>query len=70
MGDLIYSPRQSTLLWEAPVLVCQRCLGSKTVYHARSRSKVEVIGGKRIPCPECAGIGFVGARRPAKRLSR
>ena len=62
MGDLIQSPGQSTLPWEAPVLACQRCMGSKTVYRARLRSKVAVIGGKRIPCPECAGIGFVGLR--------
>ncbi len=66
MGDLIHSLGQSTLLLEVPVLVCRRCKGGKTVYHARNRSNIDVIGGKRMPCPERAGTGVVGGVRPQK----
>ena len=37
----------------------RRSKGSKLVYDARNRCNVDVIGGKRMPCPECAGTGFV-----------
>ena len=66
MGNLIHSLGQSTLLLEVPILVCRRCKGGKTVYHSRNRSNIDVIGGKRIPCPECPGTGVGGGVRPKK----
>ena len=36
----------------------------------RNRSNVDFIGGKRIPWPECGGIGFVGKVRPKKARYR
>ena len=59
MGDLIHDRRQQPLPWTSHKAVCGRCKGSKTVYYASMRSGVEVIGGRRIPCPECGGKGTV-----------
>jgi len=36
-------------------IVCRRCKGSGAVYYARIPA--EVVGGKRISCPECNGTG-------------
>jgi DnaJ-class molecular chaperone len=36
-------------------ITCRRCKGSGTVYYARMPA--EVVGGKRIICPECNGVG-------------
>jgi len=38
-------------LWPRPNTHCRRCGGSRTIYYVRSRP--EVVGGKRVPCPEC-----------------
>ena len=35
----------------AQQISCRRCKGVGTVYYARMRA--EIIGGKRITCPEC-----------------
>ena len=59
MGDLIHDRRQKPLPWASHKTVCRRCKGSKTVYYASMRSGVEVIGGRRVPCPECSGKGIV-----------
>jgi|ERR1700722_20224476 hypothetical protein len=39
----------------AQQITCQRCKGTGTVYYVRTAA--EVIGGKRIGCPECKGFG-------------
>jgi late competence protein required for DNA uptake (superfamily II DNA/RNA helicase) len=36
-------------------ITCRRCKGAGTVYYARIPA--EIIGGKRIICPECNGTG-------------
>jgi hypothetical protein len=36
-------------------IACRRCKGSGAVYYARVPA--EVVGGKRIGCPECNGTG-------------
>jgi hypothetical protein len=36
-------------------IACRRCKGSGAVYYARIPA--EIIGGKRIQCPECGGVG-------------
>ena len=59
MPDLIHDRRQKPLPWASHKTVCRRCKGSKTVYYASTSSGVEVIGGRRVPCPECSGKGIV-----------
>ena len=36
-------------------ITCRRCRGVGEVYYARIRA--DVVGGKRIRCPECGGVG-------------
>ncbi|HEY3848478.1 MAG TPA: hypothetical protein VGL95_15330 [Acetobacteraceae bacterium] len=59
MGDLIHDRKQKPLPWPSHKTVCRRCHGSKTVYHAAMRSGVEVVGGRRVPCPDCCGNGTI-----------
>jgi hypothetical protein len=49
-------------LWPRPNTHCVRCGGSRTVYYVRSRP--EVVGGKRIPCPECVSEADGNATLP------
>jgi DnaJ-class molecular chaperone len=39
-------------------LTCRRCDGAGDVYYIRTPAPV--IGGRRITCPECNGLGHVG----------
>lgn len=41
-----------------PTVPCKRCDGAGDVYYLPGRASV--IGGKRIPCPDCGGTGWVG----------
>jgi len=51
---------QTTLLWPGGDEQCPKCGGKGHVYYSRASSPgVEVIGGKRIACPVCAGTGSV-----------
>jgi DnaJ-class molecular chaperone len=59
MGNLIHDRKQKSLPWESSKTVCRRCKGSKTVYYAALRGGVEVVGGRRVPCPDCGGKGTV-----------
>jgi hypothetical protein len=59
MGDLIHDRRRKPLPWQSRKTVCRRCKGSKTVNYVSMRSGVEVIGGRRMPCPDCGGKGTV-----------
>jgi hypothetical protein len=52
-------PHQIDLPWPVAEVICPRCRGTKQVYHRATRPHVEVIGGKRIPCPICAASGKV-----------
>ena len=36
-------------------ITCRRCRGAGEVYYARLPA--DVVGGKRIGCPECGGAG-------------
>jgi hypothetical protein len=58
-GQFNPRPEAETLPWESHKTVCRRCKGSKTVYYASMRGGVEVIGGRRVPCPDCGGKGTV-----------
>jgi DnaJ-class molecular chaperone len=38
--------------------ICQKCHGAGHVYYLHARHPgIEITGGKRIVCPECAGTG-------------
>jgi DnaJ-class molecular chaperone len=54
------SVRQASLAWPGTEETCPKCHGQRHVYylHAR-RPSVEVVGGKRVTCPVCAGTGSV-----------
>jgi hypothetical protein len=41
----------------AQKILCRRCSGAGEVYYARTGA--EVVGGKRIKCPECDGHGEI-----------
>ena len=41
----------------AQKIICRRCGGTGEVYYARTGA--EVVGGKRIECPECDGCGEI-----------
>jgi hypothetical protein len=41
----------------AQKIICRRCGGAGQVYYARTGA--EVVGGKRIECPECEGRGEI-----------
>jgi DnaJ-class molecular chaperone len=58
MGDLIHDTGQTVLPLAATDAICKRCKGQGTTYRTRVRG-VEVIGGKRILCPECGGVGVI-----------
>jgi DnaJ-class molecular chaperone len=36
-------------------ITCRRCRGVGQIYYVRIPA--DVVGGKRIKCPECAGLG-------------
>ena len=67
MGNLIHDRKQKPLPWESHKAVCRRCKGSKTVYYASMRGGADVIGGRRVPCPDCGGKGMI--REPDQPLS-
>jgi hypothetical protein len=41
----------------AQKMICRRCCGAGEVYYARTGA--DVVGGKRIECPECDGRGEI-----------
>jgi DnaJ-class molecular chaperone len=59
MAELIHDRKQKPLPWKSHKSVCRRCKGSKTVYYTALRPGMEIIGGRRISCPECGGTGTV-----------
>ncbi len=65
MGDLIHDLQQSPLPLGRHKTLCRRCTGSGTVYYAAVRGGVEVVGGRRVPCPDCGGKGKIQAPRAA-----
>ncbi len=60
---------QASLLWPGADERCPKCQGRGDVYYLRAHQPaVEVLGGKRIICPVCAGAGTV--RAPARNGRR
>ena len=62
MGNLIHDRKQKPLPWESRKTTCRRCKGGKTVYYAAIRGGVEVVGGRRVPCPIAAARARSGLR--------
>jgi hypothetical protein len=61
--------RQATLEWPGTEETCPKCHGKRHVYYLHaSQPGVEVVGGKRVTCPVCAGEGTV--RTPASQQDR
>jgi hypothetical protein len=52
-------PQQSVLPWPGSDEVCPRCHGLRQVYHRAVPNGVEILGGKRMSCPVCQGVGTV-----------
>ena len=56
---------QASLPWPGAEERCPKCQGRGEVYYLRAHQPaVEVLGGKRIICPVCAGAGTVTSARP------
>ncbi len=52
-------PPQPALPWPGTDETCPRCHGTKQVYYRAAPDGVEIVGGKRMPCPVCQGVGTV-----------
>ena len=53
-------PRQASLAWPGTEETCLKCHGQRHVYYLHTgQPGVEVVGGKRVTCPVCAGEGTV-----------
>jgi hypothetical protein len=52
--------RQASLAWPGTEETCPKCHGQRHVYYLHAgQPGVEVVGGKRVACPVCAGEGSV-----------
>jgi hypothetical protein len=52
--------RQASLAWPGTEEACPKCHGQRHVYYLHAgQPGVEVVGGKRVTCPVCAGTGSV-----------
>jgi DnaJ-class molecular chaperone len=52
--------RQASLAWPGTEETCPKCHGQCHVYYLHAgQPGVEVVGGKRVTCPVCAGEGTV-----------
>jgi DnaJ-class molecular chaperone len=52
--------RQANLAWPGTEETCPKCHGQRHVYYLHAgQPGVEVVGGKRVTCPVCAGEGTV-----------
>jgi hypothetical protein len=52
--------RQASLAWPGTEEPCPKCHGQRHVYYLHAgQPGVEIVGGKRVTCPVCAGNGSV-----------
>jgi hypothetical protein len=52
--------RQASLAWPGTEETCPKCHGQRHVYYLHAgQPGVEIVGGKRVTCPVCAGTGSV-----------
>ncbi len=68
MDELIRVTTQASLPLGQEADVCRRCNGARTVYYMRRRC--DVVGGKRIPCPECTSVKGLTVRQAARRAGK
>jgi len=54
------------LPWPATEVVSPRSHGKGEVYHRATSSGVEILAGKRVPCPTCEAVGTVRTPLTAK----
>jgi hypothetical protein len=60
--------RQASLAWPGTEEICPKCHGQRHVYYLHAgQPGAEVVGGKRVACPVCAGTGTV--RTPLRRTT-
>jgi hypothetical protein len=60
--------RQQILPWPGGAAPCPKCRARGEVYYLQTRQPdVEIIGGRRIICPACGGVGMVWAPEPHTR---
>jgi hypothetical protein len=51
---------QPSLAWPGTEETCPKCHGQRDVHYLHaSQPGVDVVGGKRVICPVCAGTGSV-----------
>jgi hypothetical protein len=52
--------QQASFAWPGFQETCPKCHGQRHVYYLHAgQSGIEVVGGKRVTCPVCAGEGTV-----------
>jgi len=52
--------QHATLAWPGTEETCPKCHGKRHVYYLHAgQPGVEIVGGKRVTCPVCAGTGSV-----------
>jgi hypothetical protein len=52
--------RQASLAWPGTEETCPKCHAQRHVYYLHAgQPGFEVVGGKRVSCPVCAGTGSV-----------
>ena len=52
--------QQASLAWPGREEICPKCHGRRDVYYLHAgQPGVEIVGGKRVACPVCAGTGSV-----------
>jgi hypothetical protein len=54
-------PLQLALPWPGTDEICPRCRGTREIYYQATPKGVDIVGGKRVPCPACQAVGTVRA---------
>ena len=62
-ANMMDMPHQASLEWPGADEVCPKYRGIGNVYYLPTRP--QVVGGKRVACPVCAGSGSVRKPLPA-----
>ncbi len=61
--------QQAILAWPGTEETCPKCHGKRHVYYLHAdQPGIEIVGGKRVTCPTCAGAGTVRTPLPSKAV--